>query len=132
MTGELDLRLLLATLAPVRRPGAFVFVSRTEPLPPDVVPAASVAEAEGTTFVVTQAEADAHGWGYDFVAAWITLEVRSALAAVGLSAAVTTALAGAGISANVLAGLHHDHLLVPADRADDALRALTSLGARDR
>ena len=56
--------------------------------------------------------------------------MHSALDAVGLTAAVAGALAEAGISCNVLAGAHHDHLLVPVDRADDALVALAQL--RDR
>ena len=45
----------------------------------------------------------------------------------GLTAAVSTALAGAAISCNVLAGFHHDHLFVPADRADEALDVLLAL-----
>jgi hypothetical protein len=40
---------------------------------------------------------------------------------------VTRALADAGISCNVLAGFFHDHLLVPKDRADDALVVLRRL-----
>jgi uncharacterized protein len=53
--------------------------------------------------------------------------VHSALDAVGLTAAVSRALAAAGLSCNVLAGLHHDHLLVPAGRADEALAVLREL-----
>ena len=53
--------------------------------------------------------------------------MHSALDAVGLTAAVSTALADAGISCNVLAGFHHDHLVVPADRATDALALLSAL-----
>lgn len=64
---------------------------------------------------------------YDYVAAWITLEVPSSLAAVGLTAAVSGALHDAGISCNVIAGRHHDHLLIPADRAADAMTALAKL-----
>ncbi|MBG6106956.1 hypothetical protein [Frigoribacterium sp. CG_9.8] len=33
----------------------------------------------------------------------------------------------AGISCNVLAGAHHDHILVPLARTDDALRVLHEL-----
>ena len=65
-----------------------------------------------------------------FRAAWLTLTVHSALEAVGLTAAVATALAAAGIPANVLAGYFHDHVLVPEDRADDAIRALRALAVR--
>ncbi len=61
--------------------------------------------------------------------AWITLTVHSSLEAVGLTAAVANTLASAGIACNVLAGFHHDHLLVPIDRVDDAMAALSRLSA---
>ncbi|CAN5546958.1 ACT domain-containing protein [soil metagenome] len=132
MPGSTDLSILLAGLAPVRRPGEFVFVTRPHDevgAADDPLPLATVIEDEGTTLVVSRADADQRGWAYDFVAAWITLEVRSSLAAVGLTAAVSAALADAGISANVLAAFHHDHVLVPVDRADEALAALAGLAA---
>ena len=66
---------------------------------------------------------------YDFVAAWVTLEVHSELEAVGLTAAVSRALTQARISCNVLAGFHHDHLLVPVGDAARALEVLSELSA---
>ena len=89
---------------------------------------ASVHEPEGWSLVLRRDDADTAGLTYDYVAAWITLRVYSSLAAVGLTAAVSSALAEAGISCNVIAGHHHDHLLVPhheADRALDILRGLS-------
>jgi hypothetical protein len=44
---------------------------------------------------------------------------------------MSTALSDAGISCNVLAGYHHDHLLVPSDRADEAIAVLQRLGQDD-
>ncbi|MCX6513114.1 MAG: ACT domain-containing protein [Actinobacteria bacterium] len=38
-----------------------------------------------------------------------------------------SALSAAGMSCNVLAGYHHDHLLVPEDRADEAFAILSAL-----
>ena len=64
-----------------------------------------------------------------YVAGWITLEVRSALDAVGLTAAVSRALADAAISANVVAGVHHDHVFVPHDETDAAVGVLSALAA---
>jgi uncharacterized protein len=62
-----------------------------------------------------------------FTAAWITLNVHSDLAAVGLTAAFSGALGQAGISCNVVAGVHHDHLFVPIDQAQRAMEALHAL-----
>jgi uncharacterized protein len=107
-------------LDPIRRPGEFVFAVAGE----DVAAEATVREDEGLTVVVPRERADALGLEYDFVAAWITLRLHSELEAVGLTAAFSRALAGAGIGCNVLAGFHHDHLLVPADRADEAIELL--------
>jgi uncharacterized protein len=56
--------------------------------------------------------------------------VHSALDAVGLAAAISTALADAGLGCNVIAGLHHDHLLVPEDRASEAIQVLSGLSTR--
>ena len=128
MTGERDLRRLLAAMEPVLRPGEFVFAALgDESRLPEVAPEATVREEEGLTVVVARERADELGLAYDFAAAWITLRVRSALDAVGLTAAVSRALADAGLSGNVLAGLHHDHLLVPAGRAAEALAVLREL-----
>ncbi len=127
MAGETDLPTLLRTLRPSVRADEYVYVTRAVPEAVDA--AAMVVEAEGITYVVPRADADARGWAYDFVAGWITLQVHSSLAAVGLTAAVSAALTAEGISANVLAGHHHDHVLVPVDRVADALRALARLAA---
>jgi uncharacterized protein len=120
--GERDLAALLATMEPLVRPGEFVYavgeVDGAEAL---------VREQEGVSVVLERGRADELGLAYDFVAAWITLSVHSALEAVGLTAAVAAALTEAGISCNVIAGYHHDHLLVPADRADEAVAVLRGL-----
>lgn len=126
MTAERDLSTLLRTLHPARRPGRFVFTLTDEP--PDGVDAvASVREIEGLTLVLPQDDADRHYLAYTGTYAMITLEVRSALDAVGLTAAVASALAQRDIACNVVAGYHHDHLFVPEHRADDALAVLHDL-----
>lgn len=130
MSGETELTTLLATMSPVVCPGAFVFVVDPGPVEAEVL--ASVVEPEGLSMVLRKEDADRLGLDYDYVAGWITLTVQSSLAAVGLTAAVSTALAEAGISCNVVAGYHHDHLLVPADRLDDALAALRRLAGNAR
>jgi uncharacterized protein len=120
---------LLRDLEPHRRPGQFVFCTVGE-VPADIEPLAVVHEDEGVTVVVDKEVAEGEGWDYDFVAAMITLGVRSGLDAVGLTAAVSSLLAEAGISCNVVAGYFHDHLFVPADRAEEALELLGRLSSR--
>ncbi|MFY9636153.1 MAG: N-acetyltransferase [Cellulosimicrobium cellulans] len=132
MTGETNLQALLATLHPVLRDGEYVYVlwPHGRPLEPGIQ--AAVREAEGLTVVLPRATADSLGLPYDFVAAWITLEVHSELEAVGLTAAVGKALTDARISCNVLAGFHHDHLLVPVADAPRALEVLHEVSAASR
>ena len=130
--GETDLGLMLRTLRPLLVPGSFVFAtpSRGDAATLDATEVlATVREAEGMSHVITKQAADAAGLVYDraFVASWITLEVHSSLSAVGLTAVVSQALAQEDISCNVIAGRYHDHLLVPEDRAGDAMRALERL-----
>lgn len=118
---------MLEHLTVSRRAGRYTVVTVDEPVGLGGGIEALVAEHEGTTAVVTVDAARGRGWPVEFEAAWLTLDVHSALEAVGLTAVVSAALAAAGIPANVLAGHHHDHLLVPVDRADDALAVLSEL-----
>lgn len=121
-----DLSQILSNLTVRRRPGRWCMVSGAE-VPADVTVVATVADDEGTTTVLSVADAERLGFRPEFVAAWLTLEVRSALDAVGLTAAVAGALAAEGIPCNVLAGFHHDHLLVPVDEADHCIAVLSAL-----
>ncbi|WAG78124.1 ACT domain-containing protein [Metapseudomonas furukawaii] len=130
MAGETALTLLLRNLSPRRNPGEYVFctlndASRLE----GCAPVGSFRERKGLTVILERGDADRLGLAYDYSAAWITLEVHSSLAAVGLTATFATALAHAGISCNVVAGYFHDHLFVAladAERALSTLRALAS------
>lgn len=130
MSAERDLAALVRDMDPALRAGEYV-VAVVHDLGElaGIAPEATVREDEGLTVVLQRPDADRLGLSYDFVAAWITLRVHSALDAVGLTAAFSAALADAGISCNVLAGARHDHLLVPADRAQDALAALRVLAS---
>ncbi|MEU5190360.1 ACT domain-containing protein [Streptomyces klenkii] len=127
MAGERDLTKLLSGMRPELNAGRYVYVTVEGEPPTDVAPVVTVREPEGLTLVVRQEEADAAGLAYEYVAGWITLRVHSALEAVGLTAAVSQALAQAGLSCNVVAGYHHDHLFVPYERAEEAVRLLEAL-----
>lgn len=128
MAGITDLEQLLRSMEPTALEDEYVFVAVSDDRARELTYSALVREDEGTSLVMRRSDADAAGLAYDFVAAWITLTVHSDLEAVGLTAAFATALGERGISCNVIAGLHHDHLLVPVERKDDALEALRGLG----
>jgi hypothetical protein len=126
--GETDLAVLLRSMQPDLLPGDWFFATIVPGTEVDA--AATVIEPEGLSVVVDRAEAERLGAATTHAYRWITLRVHSSLDAVGLTAAVSAELTEHGISCNVIAGAFHDHLLVTAERADDAVRALIDLSAR--
>jgi len=126
MPGERELETLLTNAAPRLRDGVYVFCSGSEgeAPPADLRPILQFREDEGTTLVILREDALRHGWAYEFPCRWITLTVASALDAVGFLAVVCARLAAAGIAVNAVSALRHDHLFVPEDRAEAAMRAL--------
>lgn len=123
-----DLNQLLASMEPVLKEEVFVFATLTasSQLPFDLIEA-SIKEEEGLSVLVTEKIAHTYGLEAQFRSAWITLNVHSDLAAVGLTAAFASALGEVGLSCNVVAGNYHDHILVPYDKADLAMRTLKGL-----
>lgn len=130
MAGETSLATMLETLTVSVRDEWYVVVTLA---PSDAVPplgngiAALIEEAEGPTVVASVQRATAEGWPQDFIAAWLTIDVHSALEAVGLTAAFSRQLGRAGIPCNVIAGFHHDHILVPHDKSDAAVEVIEAL-----
>ena len=126
MAGITDLNTLLASLEPVLQPGEFVFCTVHGDLADftDLEPVASFLEPEALSLVISRSAADTAGLAYDASFRQITLSVHSSLEAVGLTAAVAGRLAEHGISANVVAAYYHDHVFVPAERAEEALAVL--------
>jgi hypothetical protein len=129
MPGELDLARMLASLDVEQRPGLYTFVTGEWPGLRQKAHAI-IQEDEGPTLIVAIPDAVEVGAPVDFVAVWLTLTVWSSLDSVGLTAAISNALAEAGVPCNVVAAYHHDHLLVPAEQADVALRVLRKLSSR--
>ncbi|ETX13755.1 hypothetical protein OCH239_06715 [Roseivivax halodurans JCM 10272] len=117
---------MLRHLRPELRPGRWVFVVSEDP---ELAAQARgfFHEDEGLTLIVPEASARDAGLATDLPMRQITLAVESALNGVGLTAAVAEALARYGIPCNVVAAFHHDHIFVPADRAQDALAVLETL-----
>jgi hypothetical protein len=128
MEGERDLSRLLAGLNPVLDPETYVFATRDDDTAQDGLPALMLfREAEGLTLITTAEAAKAHGLNYSFPCRRITLQIHSALEAVGLIAHVADSLAKAGIATNPVSAYFHDHIFVPqshATRAMDILRAI--------
>lgn len=128
MAGETALTTLLRSMSPHLNDGEYVFCT----VPDNHIPAGcevigSFREQEGLTLIVERQQAERAGLAFDYVAAWITLNVHSALEAVGLTAAFASALGRAGISCNVIAGYYHDHLFVGCADAQRALQVLRQL-----
>jgi len=125
--GETDLAAMLATLSVKRRPGVFAYIAVQVPTPGLIAAAHAVVKEGRLTTIVLPVDAAARaGQAADVQFAWLTLTVQSSLDAVGLTAVVSARLAAIGIPCNVLAGYHHDHLLVPVDRVDDAINVLAA------
>ena len=130
MAGETALATLLRSMSPQLNDGDYVFCSVPDHrIPPGCEVIGSFREQEGLTLILERQQAEQAGLAFDYVAAWITLNVHSALEAVGLTAAFATALGKAGISCNVIAGYYHDHLFVGQTDADRALQVLRDLAA---
>lgn len=131
MGGETDLGKLLASMQPELQPHVHVFVTVPEgfALPRGVEPVMVFREREGTTLILREDQANGAGLAGTFRSRMITLTVHSALEGVGFLAAITARLSAAGIGSNPVSAFYHDHLFVPADRADDAMRVLLKLSA---
>ena len=134
MAGDTELKRLLATMTPELLPGVHVFATLMPdaPLPDNVDPVMVFHEREGTTLIVLDGEARAAGLEAVFRCRMVTLNIHSSLEAVGFLAAITGRLAAAGMGVNPVSAFYHDHLFVPADRAEEALELLEDLAEENR
>ena len=64
---------------------------------------------------------------YDFIAAWISLDLHSSLNSVGLTSLFSQALADSKVSCNVIAGYNHDHIFVNYEKKELAMEILKRL-----
>jgi hypothetical protein len=99
-SGETDLAVLLRSMQPVLHPGVYVFATL------------KARETLPTSINPIMTFREAEG---------LTLILPEAEA--------TTRLAEAGLAVNPVSAYFHDHLFVPAERADEALAILQSLAA---
>jgi hypothetical protein len=121
---------MLARLSPALHDEIYLFVTIADGRLPEEAGACAIAwfrEAEGVSLILPRDAAILLGHGEEPPMRQITLKVNSSLEGVGLTAAVAGRLAEHGIACNMVAAFHHDHLFVPADRAEEALALLEQL-----
>jgi hypothetical protein len=131
VVAETDLKTLLKNLTPVASKEDYVFTTLPQAkVRSELITAAKgvFQESEGTTLIISAAEAQRFVLPFEGRFRCITCEVHSSLDAVGMTAAMSRALGDAGISANVVAAYYHDHIFVPADKVDLAVQVLQQLG----
>lgn len=129
MAGETNLAALLSGMQPILRPEEFVFVSFPDGKYGDgthMRPIGMFSEKEGMTLILDVKQAIHNNLSFDGRFRCISLTVHSSLEAVGLTAAISKVLAEHDISANVVAAYYHDHVFVPADKAQQAMACLES------
>ena len=128
MSGELNLQALFKSLTAILIDGVYVFITiPTDGVPDGITPRMQFEEAEGTTLIMLQSEAEALGLDYEFPCRMITLDVHSSLEAVGFIAYIATQLAKHDMGVNPVSGFYHDHLFVPNGREQDALDILKQI-----
>jgi len=128
-------RKMIASMTPVLQPGVFVFCSMLHTQDSNAAASlarGSFAEDEGLSLILAKDDADQLGLTYEAEMKQITLMVFSSLTGVGLTGAVATELAREKIPANVVAATQHDHVFVPARKAEAAMELLRGLQARAR
>jgi hypothetical protein len=127
MSGIKNVDVLLKSMKPQQIRGEFVFC--TIPIESfsklNITPLLVFHEKEGVTIILNKESANKMKFSYQHVWAMITLTVHSDLAAVGFLAVITRKLAEKKISVNVVSAYYHDHLFVPYEKAEQAMKALT-------
>lgn len=130
MSGETNLDTLIRSMSAELQDGLYVFATlKSHELPEGLMPRMLFQEAEGTTLILLKEEAEERGLAYEFPCRMITLNIHSALQAVGFLARITTALAKHDMGVNPVSAFYHDHLFVPDGREEDALHVLEELAA---
>ena len=128
-----NLEELIANMEPILHDGEYVFASISDisSIPREVI-LCQVKEKEGISIVLSKKDAERLGLSFEFVASWITLNVHSALEAVGLTAAFAAALGKSNISCNVIAGYYHDHIFVDKKDGEKAMNVLWGMTEKNQ
>jgi len=130
--GETNLQSLISNMEPVLNEGEYVFSTVTDI---DSIPRkdtiCEIKEKEGVTVILSIENAKKLGLSFEYLAAWITLNIHSSLEAVGLTAAFATELGKNNISCNVVAGYYHDHIFVDIKDKEKAMQVLWGMTGND-
>lgn len=130
MSGETNLEKILKNLDPYIVKESFIFMtSDAEPteLFKTLNPIATFMEDEGLTLVITQHCADKNAIKYDSVFKCISLGIHSSLESYGLISTISNELTKSNISTNVFSGYFHDHIFVESNKANQALKVISSI-----
>ena len=131
MSGSTNLSHLLGSMKPELHEEVYVFATVTDDrLPANLAPVMQFKEVEGTTLIVSLAEAEGAGIKREFPCRMITLNIHSSLDAAGFLAFITERLATLNIGVNPVSGFYHDHLFVPVNSAAEVLAELKLLSAQ--
>ena len=123
--GEQSLDVLIQAMEPVLYDQVYVFATVNEAFDfAPLKPLMTFREEEGVTLIVSADAATEAKLDGEFACRMITLNIHSSLDAVGFLARITQRLAALNMGVNPVSGFYHDHLFVPADRADAALAEL--------
>ena len=117
----------LKNLNPVLLEGEYVFCTFLSSIYGDhdkLNPIASFTEKEGLTLVVKKESAKLNNLEFNDTFKCISLNLISSLTSIGLTALISKVLADNEISANIYAGYYHDHIFVPLEKANEALKLL--------
>lgn len=131
MFGETNLEKLLASMEPRIDERVFVFahvpVEQEESVKNCCIQ--YFKEQEGMAAILKKEDAEKLNIKAIYESKMISLMVHSSLDAVGFLAIITTKLAEAGISVNPVSAFYHDHLFVPLDKSELAMKILSEFSA---
>ena len=129
MNREINLTTLLQSMNPKLDEEEYIFcsIALEQYATLNVNPICQFREIEGLTLILTKSQTEEVKINYNSVFKMITLLVHSSLEAVGFLAAITNKLAENDISVNAVSAYYHDRLVVPVNKAEQAMYILTSM-----
>ena len=116
------------SLKPYLNPGEYVFVLTDNIYGINEEDILCSFKEDGKYSLILKKEfANKYGMSYNFVAAWISLDLYSSLDSVGLTSMFSKALSDNNISCNVVAAFNHDHIFVNYKDKELAFEILNKL-----